>query len=153
MYVPKYFRLEEFIPEREFRRWGHQYGARLWELIDVRVLQTLDLLRDHYGPAYLNTWYSDTLIREYGRHEFRGWRPHDASVGSELSQHKWGRAADVVFRDVSAGVVRQDLLSEVRDPHDPKFLFITCTEAGVGWFHFDVRNHDYIGLGVKVVRP
>jgi len=157
MYVPKHFRLEEFLPEREFRRWGHQYGARLWELIDSRVVRTAEMLRERYGPAYLNTWWSPNLIDAYGRHEFRGWRPYDCKVGSELSQHKWGRAADMVFRDVFAEEIRRSLLQGGEDPIGdsgaPWFRFITCVEEGVSWLHFDVRNWNREANGIKVVRP
>jgi hypothetical protein len=148
VYIPSYFRLQEVLPEKQFALWFPKYGDRLWTLFDVRVLWTLDMLRDYYGAAAMNNW--ETEKRWAARMQFRGWRPMDAGVGAALSQHKWGRAADVVFRDVSAEVVRQELR---KDPDAERFQHITCIEAGVTWFHFDVRNHDRVRRGILEVHP
>jgi hypothetical protein len=64
-------------------------------------------------------------------------RTEGSPFGTEYSQHRFGRAADCIFADVTAEQVRQDVLD---NPDDEDFKYITSIELGVDWFHFDVRN-------------
>ncbi len=52
-----------------------------------------------------------------------------------LSQHKYGRASDAIFRDFTAEEIRIAVLA------DPDiFPLITEIESDVSWFHGGVRN-------------
>lgn len=134
----KYFRLEELVhPEILTAR-----GDRAWELLDPRAVQILDRLRERYGPTVCNTWHQG------GNASNRGLRPFDSSIGARWSQHKYGRAFDVHFKDISVQEVYADLLDTeghlgIRVLEDIKF---TPT-----WLHFDMR---WTGRdGVWIVRP
>jgi hypothetical protein len=105
---------------------------KLWWLFDDRALITLDLLRTQYGKMTVNDW------KFGGQYQFRGFRPSGSSVGSEFSQHKFGRAFDVKFGDVPVGVVRQDCIDRRFDC----FKHIKAIELNVSWFHFDCRNYE-----------
>jgi hypothetical protein len=148
VYVPKYFKVEEFFPQSL----EHLLDDDLiWLYIDSRVLVTADRLREKYGTAIMNTWAFSTRMREtYGTHQFRGWRPRNCEVGAELSQHKLGCAADMGFVHVSAEKVRQDLLS---NPFHPVFRYITAVEMNTSWFHFSVQPHDKANNGVLQFYP
>jgi hypothetical protein len=139
MYRCKYFDIRELVPPQEYR----VMGDSAWWLLDVRMLMTLDALRERYGMVIVNTWHSPVLQKHCGyRHQsgFRN-RHHYASMADYLkshSQHKYGRAADCMFVGdgaPTAAQVRKDILD-----NPDWFPLITAIEDGVSWLHFDVRN-------------
>lgn len=143
IFVPSYFELYELVPKLIYYQYfAHQ--QKLWGIFDDRVLRTIHNLRLRYGRMVMNTWYWG------GRHSERGWRHFNTDTGAALSQHKFGRAADVVPHEVSAEQIRQDILA---DPWHPDFEYITCIEMDTSWLHADVRNHDKKSHGVLQVYP
>jgi hypothetical protein len=75
----------------------------------------------------------------------------DSPVGASFSDHKFGRALDCHFSEISAEAVRADILA---DPWCPAFEFITCLEMSVNgrpisWLHFSTRNHDKQRYGIQ----
>jgi hypothetical protein len=136
----RYFDIRELLPKAVFEAHIHEQDL-LWLLLDGRVIWTLDALRMRYGPLVANTWH------EGGAHQFRGFRPWGLALGSSLSQHKFGRACDVVSERITAEEIRQDILAH---PEWDEFKFIRAIEADVVWLHFDVRP--WIGP-ILVVKP
>jgi hypothetical protein len=127
MYTCEHFAIHELVPPRVFQ----ERGEKAWELLDVRLLKTLDRLRKRYGSITVNNYYWG-LEREWS-----GLRTPDSPYYSRYSQHSFGRAADCLFAQLSAEEVRQDILAA---PVDPAFELIGSLELGVSWLHFDVRN-------------
>ncbi len=125
MFIPKYFSIEELAPEHVFR----DRGQKAWELLDHRLLWSLDQLRKLYGPITINNWHRG------GSREWSGLRTELSPYGSQYSQHRFGRAADCLFHEVSVEGVRNNIL---RYPHD--YPEINSVELGTSWLHFDVRN-------------
>lgn len=158
MYKPRHFVLQEWLPENYYEHQYPIYGARLWQVFDYRILITMDRLRDRYGvPFVMNTWFSDKMIRKYGRHEWRGFRDYTSpyvqkkeSIFGNVSQHRFGRAADSVPLGVPVEAIRNDIRTQ---RNLPAFVYITCIEEGVSWLHVDVRNHDVSENGLLIVRP
>lgn len=140
MYIPKYFGIKELVPPETYNAVANKDS--LWWLFDDRLLKTLDMLRDKYGPVYCNNW--DNGLK------YRGFRPEDAPAGVKMSQHKRGRAADCHFKNVSVEEVRKAILT---NPLAEAFKYITCIERDVTWLHFDVRNWDKFSKGILVVSP
>ncbi|MEA3223332.1 MAG: hypothetical protein U9P49_09250 [Thermodesulfobacteriota bacterium] len=130
MYIPRHFELYEMLPKDIYESTMY-LGLSRWQWFDERMLQTCDFLRNTFGKMIMNTWYWG------GRHQYRGWRPLDCEYGADWSQHKFGRAGDSVFMDITAHEVRKYVLA-----HPQEFHHITCIEMGVAWFHFDVRNYN-----------
>lgn len=128
IYKPKYFRIEELVPPNLVNSVSHD---RLWWALDWRVLWTADRLREMYGPMSANTYVWG------GPHKERGLRDPMSKTGSLWSQHKFGRALDLVPRNTTAAQIRHDIIN---NPKVPEFAHITCIEMDVGWLHFDVRN-------------
>lgn len=131
MYTPRYFEPYELVPPDLYQL----RGDKCVELIDDRVLITLDTLRDTFGSCTINDWYWG------GSFEQSGLRTPDAPEFSPTSQHTFGRAMDCKFKAVSAEQVRTTVIH-----NKPLFPYITFLEDDVTWFHFDVRNGERLVL-------
>lgn len=131
MYKCKHFSIHELVPPNVF----NDRKEKAWELLDERLLITLDKLRERYGSITVNNYY-------WGKErEWSGLRTPDSPYYSPFSQHTFGRAADCLFANKSAEEVRQEILAS---PSDPDFELIGSVELGVSWLHFDVRNCERI---------
>lgn len=131
MYKPTHFAIHELVPPAVFK----ERVEKAWELLDDRLLITLDRLRERYGPMTINNYYWG------GNREWSGLRTPDSPYGSQYSQHRFGRAADSLFKNVSADEVRRDILAFPGSWH---FHMIGSVELGVSWLHIDTRNCDRI---------
>ena len=127
MYKCKHFVIEELVPPKVFK----DRGQKAWQLLDDRMLMTLDRLREKYGSMTVNNW------KWGGDREWSGLRTADSPYYSKYSQHSFGRAADVIFKHDTAEKVRQDILAK---PDEFAFEYINSIELGVSWLHFDCRN-------------
>lgn len=129
MYIPKYFIMEELLPQEIC----NPQNTNLWFLLDSRILLTADMLRGRYGPIRVNTWHWQ------GTSQYRGYRPYDCQVGSHNSQHKFGRALDLIPLQADVEEIRQEIID---DPFREEFKYITAIEKDVSWLHIDCRNYD-----------
>jgi len=127
MYTCKYFRIEELVPRDVF----NVRGNASWELLDEKILITIDRLRKRYGPMTINNWVWG------GDRMWSGLRTSDSPYYSRFSQHSFGRAVDVLFKNITAEEVRQDILN---NKNDEAFEYINSFESNVSWLHIDVRN-------------
>jgi len=135
MYKCQFFDIKELVSSRVF----DDRGQKAWALLDERALKTLDKLREVFGPVTINDWSWG------GSNEFRGYREPDCRIGAKYSQHRFGRAFDCIFRDISADEVREYILQ-----NPGEFPYITSIEMNVSWLHFDVRNY---GPGILKFNP
>lgn len=134
MYKPEFFSIEELVPRAVYEA----RGERAWELLDDRMLITLDALRNAFGAITVNNWHKN------GDRNWSGLRTADSPYGTEFSQHRFGRAADCLFHHEKVEIVREVILSEKN-----RFEYINSVELDTSWLHFDVRNCDRI----KTYRP
>jgi len=130
MYICTHFDLHELLPPKLFR----SRPINGWELLDSRLLITLDNLRKKYGKITINDYYFG------GEREWSGLRTPESPYYSETSQHTFGRAADCLFSDISVDRVREEILAG----SNYGFGYIHGIELDVSWFHVDVRNYDGI---------
>lgn len=131
MYITKHFEVQELVSPDIYE----VRGPKAIELIDERVLITLDKLRETFGPCTVNDWlFSGDFCQS-------GLRTIEAPEFTQTSQHTFGRAMDCKFRDNSAQEVRLRVIE-----NKPLFPYITFIEDDVSWFHFDVRNCERITL-------
>ena len=131
MYQCKHFAIHELVPPHVFS----ERQDKAWQLLDERLLITLDKLRERYGSITVNNYF-------WGKdREWSGLRTTDSPYYSPFSQHSFGRAADCLFANVATESVRQEIIDH---PDDPDFQLIGSVELGVSWLHFDVRNCDRI---------
>lgn len=145
MYVPpKHFVLEEFLPPTIVRKQGTAGKNRGWWIMDERALWTTYQLRMRFGPVIIN----DYLFG--GKNKERGFRVWNTKTGALFSQHKYGRAIDCVFEDISVEEVSDDIISR---PFDLAYKYITAIEVGCAWLHFDFRANRKNELGLMVIDP
>jgi len=135
-YIPEWFKPYELVPEETYKLLENRPWV-IWQLFDPRTLYVADRIRMRYGKMVANTWYWG------GKNQYRGWRPPGCKVGATYSQHRYGRALDLIPQERTAHGIRQDIRNGVI------FKYITCIEDGVEWLHFDVRNYE----GLLIVKP
>lgn len=131
MYKCKYFALYELVPRQVYE----ERGDKAWELLDDRLLISLDRLRARYGSTTVNNWYWG------GNREWSCLRTPGSPFYKPYSQHSFGRSADCIFKHTTAEKVRNDILE---NPNAKSFELIMSLELDVSWLHFDVRNTDRI---------
>ena len=144
MHIPENFRFttRELLPKIMVDTLGN--SKLLWQFIDQRIINTIHSLRMRYGKMIMNDY-------EWGgNNEYRGYRPYDCEIGAMFSQHKFGKAADLVPAESDLYIIQQDILA---DPWHPDFRFITTLELDISWLHIDCRNHDKKIHGVKLIKP
>jgi len=133
MYKCKHFRIEELVPQwlfEEYKKKGQIY--KLWLIFDKDVLYIADRLREDYGPMTCNNWLWG------GNRTLSGFRPFDEKdTGASLSQHKFGRALDLIPKNIHPDEIRDDIING-RKVYMEK---IQCLEMNISWLHFDMRNN------------
>lgn len=127
MYKCKHFQIYELVPPDIYKK----RDEKAWELLDKKLLITLDLLRDKFGPMKINDYRWD------GDRMWSGIRTPDSEYYSPTSQHTFGRAADIIFKDVSVDEVRNDIIYH---QNATMYRFINAIELNVPWLHIDTRN-------------
>lgn len=127
----KYFAIEELVPKAIFTK----RGEKAWELIDDRLITTLDFIKERFprGTVTINNW------KWGGDREWSGLRVPASPYYSETSQHAYGRAIDAVFSHYTAEQIRQDILK-----NPALYPYIRGVELGVSWLHVDTRNVDAV---------
>lgn len=125
--IGKHFRIEEFVDEETFSRFGNKSS---W-FIDQRIVDIADVLRDKFGPATINNWMWN------GERKWSGYRSPSSRHYKKYSQHSNGRAVDMIFKDTTAKIVADYILS-----NESKFIAMGLggIELGKSWLHIDVRN-------------
>ena len=133
-YKPKYFAAHELVPPRMFA----ERGEKALHLLNPSVLEVADLLRETYGPAFINTYgLGDSVIEVYKLREWCGIRTPESRWYRPYSQHTFGNALDMIFRDVTADQVRNDIINGgVELPHS------VVIEKDVSWLHIACANYE-----------
>ncbi len=92
MYTCQHFAIHELVPPHVYQ----DRGEAAWQLLDERLLITLDKLRIRYGPTTVNNYYWGS------EREWSGLRTVDSPYYRPYSQHTFGRAADCLFQNRTA---------------------------------------------------
>ena len=135
MYVPEFFSPEELVPPEVF----NALGSRCLLLFDDRLLRQADLLRRLLGPLLVNTWKWDDSD---SARKYSGFRSCRYAHGAKYSQHRFGRALDLIPKaDYSPEKVegmRREIIRNIRQGTED-VRFIRAIEDEVNWLHIDVR--------------
>ena len=132
MNISEHFDIREFVDPEAFKA----RGDKSIELIDIRIVKVVELLREIVGkPIIINTWHIG------GQYKESGLRQMNTATGAKYSQHKFGRAVDVKV----SGMKSEDVRNIIRS--NWKFLkeagLTTIEKDTPTWVHLDVR---YTGL-------
>ena len=138
--IPAGFRIEELVPRAVFSERGK---LAEWLLCPAALL-VLGQIRADFGPCVVNDWLYG------GRNEFRGFRPAGCPVGAAFSQHRYGRAFDVITTKTPVEAARQEIIRQARAGHQV-YSLIGGIELGVSWLHFDTRSK--LDGTLQVFRP
>lgn len=135
IYKPKYFELYELMPP-ELYTYDMMVSEEARErafanYFDEKLLVTIDIIRGEIikAPLICNTWYQD------GNRKYSGLRPTNCTVGSEMSQHKLGKAVDLLSNKYTAEEMRQ-MIKE----HQDLLPYPIRLEDGVNWLHIDTKE-------------
>lgn len=129
MYKCKHFSVDELVPPHVYK----ERGSKAWELLDERLLITIDELRDALGSAVINNY------RWGGNRQWSGLRTPESPYYRPYSQHSFGRAVDMVFAKVTAEEARQHIFA-----NKERYPYVFAVELGVSWLHIDCRNTNRI---------
>jgi hypothetical protein len=124
----KHFAIHELVPPKVY----NDRGEKAWQLIDPKLIVLLDALREEFGPATINNYAWN------GARMWSGLRTKDSPYYSKYSQHTFGRAADILFKDHTADEVRKAITS-----NPDRWLSICPSitlEDKTSWIHVDCRN-------------
>lgn len=140
-YQCKHFDIQELVTPQMYSDWGD----RCWALFDDRLLRLIDTLREKLGPCTINDWSWGGKFKNSGLRDQHFYGTTKKYLASR-SQHKYGRAVDMKFKQVSAQAARkyiiehQTLLADIR--------FVECGPLKQGqamnWVHIDVRNEQQL---------
>lgn len=128
MIKANHFKIHELVPPAIFT----MFGENAWWFIDPRLVVLIDAMREEFGSATINNY------KFGGKREWSGLRTPDSPWYKPTSQHSFGRAADMIFKDYSASGVRDLMIA-----NQSKWLAICPSitlERDVEWVHVDVRN-------------
>lgn len=128
MNLTKDFHLTEFVPKDIH----DQFGDKSIMFLDQRLPKLVQSIRDIVGkPITINDWFDG------GTFTNRGYRVPDCKIGAKLSQHKFGRAADLEVDGIS--------YEEFRNIIRFNFQFLntlgltTIEKDTPTWLHIDMR--------------
>lgn len=129
MKVSKDFELQEYVPGSLYNKMG---DSCIW-FLDQRLISLVQFIRDDIGkPIYINNWQIGGVMNDCG------FRLPDSRTGTALSQHKFGRAADLHIDGVNYDDLRKYIQEEWRKY---KNAGLTTIEADTStWLHVDIRH-------------
>lgn len=131
MYKCKNFKIYELVPKHIYEK----RGEKAWELLDEKLLMTIDTLREKLGKSITINNYYWNGDRNWSGLRTAGFYDSLQKYDDSLSQHKYGRAVDMIVKDTDAEAVRQFIYKNKKD-----FPYITFVETDITWVHIDVRN-------------
>ncbi len=129
----RFFCIEELVHPDIYVEYGEE---KCWQLLDSRMLIMLVKLRLKLNiPLVINTYHKG------GARHYSGLRPplHPEHFKYDsTSQHVFGRAYDIISKDISAKDMRKHILE-----NQDFYNYITYMEDGVNWLHIDCRNSTF----------
>jgi len=134
MFKPNHFNVKEMVDEQVYNLLGEQ----AWNLIDIRIRKTQQVLKDVFGWIIIvNTWMFST--NKYGQFSHRGFRAAVSDVGSKGGSHYKGMGLDfdayIDGQRLDPDLVRKRILDNI-----DMFPYIRCLEIDINWIHIDVMG-------------
>lgn len=146
MYYPRWFELYELLPPEVFSyddmMQKEKHLQKGWALLDTRLLETIDVIRDIIGyPLICNTWFQN------GNRKYSGYRAVGCTIGALKSYHKEGKAVDLICSKMSAEDMRQKIIA-----NQDRLPYPIRIEDGVSWLHIDTKDMDYKGKKIYLFK-
>lgn len=148
-YKCKHFALHELVSREIYESVPESQHWKIWIALDDRILRAIDILRDELGPITINNWFWG------GNRNNSGLRDSSSPYYSKWSQHSWGRAVDMIFKNMDATTARSRIKKLIRQGKMKKAgLSFTFEEKmrgkEISWVHMDARSapEGYNGFNV-----
>ncbi len=139
-YKPTYFKTQEFVDKATYEKRGEQS----LQLIDVRMLWTMDEIRKYFNKSItINNWHTGK------NRQWSGLRTSTSTEYSVYSQHSFGRAIDFLVTGMNPADVRRVIKENAnKEP----FQYITAIEdfPNMSWIHIDCRTWDKAKNGLLI---
>lgn len=127
------FHITEFVPKEIWERYGEN---SIW-FIDMRVVNICELIRSRFNkPVIINDW------RSGGQYHESGYRMPETTTGGKLSQHKFGRAADIKISGISPKEIAKDIIANFDIYKKVGLTTIENVDMTPSWNHIDCRKTD-----------
>lgn len=136
------FYVTEFVPKAVFDR----FATNSWWFIDERVVRICaELRKDFSAPVIINNWNAK------GARQYSGYRPVRCTIGADNSQHRHGRAADLIVNGKHADEVRQWIMQNKKRYMGLGLTTLEDAAYAPTWVHLDVR---WTGMSdILIVKP
>jgi hypothetical protein len=134
-----YFTLQELVPPEVYSA----RGEKAWELLDPRLIETIDAIWAHTGAFVVNDWHKGGSYKESGL------RSAGTSTGAQYSQHKRGCGVDAKHKTMTVKELFDFIMA-----NQHLFPHLTCIEdiaSTPTWLHLDCRNPSW--EGIRIVKP
>jgi hypothetical protein len=132
VYIPTHFKAVELVPKALYQKYKSRGDNWFWQTIfDERLLIVIDAIRTSFGSMTINDWSWQ------GSNQYRGFRPPNCGVGATLSQHRFGRAADLIPKDIHPDEIRDHIIAH---QHETIWSLVGALEMDISWLHVDVRQ-------------
>jgi len=141
IYVPTHFKAAELVPKALYNKYKSRGDSWFFQTVfDPRLLKVIDGIREDFGSMTINDW------SWAGPNQYRGFRPPNCGVGATLSQHRFGRAADLIPKNIHPDEIRDHL---IKHQNDETWKYIGALEMDISWLHVDVRQRGTDGQIMK----
>lgn len=137
MKVSKNFTIQEFVSKEIYARWGNN---SIW-FVDERLIKLVQALRDEFGAITINNdHFNQSAFRE-----------PKSTVGASMSQHRFGRAADLKFVKMSVQEVYDAILKNEQHWMNKGLTTLENINHTPTWLHVDIRMTNM--SKIKIVNP
>ncbi len=133
------FQLQEFVHADIY----NVMGDRCVNALNGMLANTCQDLRDEFGPITINDWMWG------GKFVYSGLRPPNSDIGAEFSAHRFGFAADLKFKDITAIEVQEAILKERRK--FPYIIRIENAKITKTWLH--IETSEKRSTDIRVFNP
>lgn len=130
MKVAANFYLQEFVSKSMYSKWGNKC---IW-FVDPRLFLLAQFYRDRFGGVTINNWLWG------GKYNYSGFREPACKVGAKLSQHRFCKADDKKFDEVTVQEVYEDVIKNYDLYKKFGLTTIENIKATPTWLHGDLRN-------------
>lgn len=124
--VSNNFYLHEFVSKEIYASWGKR---SVW-FLDQRLFLLAQFFRDRFGQTTING----------GQYNYSGFREPECTIGGKLSQHRFGRAIDLKFKEITVQEVYKDVINNYDLYKKFGLTTLENIDATPTWLHVDLRN-------------
>lgn len=111
------------------------FGEKSLMFIDERLIALLDFTRQFFGkPITINNWHL-----KGGTYQESGFRTPTTKTGAPLSQHRFGRAADIKVEGMSPFDVYNEILHNEKAFMELGLTTMEDIAHTPTWNHLDIR--------------